>query len=173
MGDFTDVAEPQLDWAELIRTYQAGVWRFLRVLGCEASLAEDLTQETFVAAMEGAFRHYDPAATAAFLRKTAANLYVSTLRRAGRVLPHGDVERLDREWTRWAGHDGGDDLLDALRDCLPGLTDRAQTALQMRFRDQASRDEIAQALSLSENGAKNLMQRAKAQLRDCIRGKLP
>ena len=32
---------------ELIQKYQNGIWRYLRVLGCEASLADDITQETF------------------------------------------------------------------------------------------------------------------------------
>jgi RNA polymerase sigma-70 factor (ECF subfamily) len=41
----------------------------------------------------------------------------------------------------------------------------------MRFRDRFSRAEIASALAISESGAKNLMQRAKKQLRTCVEGK--
>jgi RNA polymerase sigma-70 factor (ECF subfamily) len=42
----------------------------------------------------------------------------------------------------------------------------------MRFADEASREEIAAALGISEHGAKNLMQRAKHQLRECVESKL-
>jgi RNA polymerase sigma-70 factor (ECF subfamily) len=52
------------------------------------------------------------------------------------------------------------------------LTDRARLALEMRFRDRGSRAEIAAALGITEHGAKNLMQRAKQQLRDCIKRKV-
>jgi RNA polymerase sigma-70 factor (ECF subfamily) len=42
----------------------------------------------------------------------------------------------------------------------------------MRFRGESSREEIAAALEITEHGAKNLMQRAKQQLRECIENKL-
>ncbi|HCK71704.1 MAG TPA: sigma-70 family RNA polymerase sigma factor, partial [Planctomycetaceae bacterium] len=31
----------------MITQHQSGVWRYLRVIGCEATLADDITQETF------------------------------------------------------------------------------------------------------------------------------
>lgn len=43
---------------------------------------------------------------------------------------------------------------------------------EMRFRKDCSREEIAQSLELSEDGAKNLMQRAKQKLRACVEEKL-
>jgi RNA polymerase sigma-70 factor (ECF subfamily) len=83
-----------------------------------------------------------------------------------------DVESLDRTWSRWAGSDGGENAIDALRECLKRLTERARLALEMRFRGDHSREEIAAALEITEHGAKNLMQRAKQQLRECIETKL-
>ena len=44
-----------LDVARLVREHQAGVWRYLRVLGCPATEAEDLTQETFLAVLTRPF----------------------------------------------------------------------------------------------------------------------
>jgi RNA polymerase sigma-70 factor (ECF subfamily) len=83
-----------------------------------------------------------------------------------------DIEELDRTWSNWAGHDNGEAALDALRDCLQGLTERARKALEMRFRGESSRAEIAEALDITPHGAKNLMQRAKQQLRTCMDEKL-
>jgi RNA polymerase sigma-70 factor (ECF subfamily) len=74
--------------------------------------------------------------------------------------------------VQWAGQDDGEAQLEALRDCLQGLTGRARMALEMRFRDNSSRDDIAAALAITDHGAKNLMQRAKHQLRECIQKKL-
>jgi RNA polymerase sigma-70 factor, ECF subfamily len=163
---------PGFDPVHLIQTYQAAVWRYLRAMGCEAALAEDLTQETFLAVLQRPFQDINPAATAAYLRKTALNLLISHHRRSGKVTAVEDIESLDQTWSRWAGQDGGDAAIDALRDCLQRLTNRARQALEMRFRGDHSREEIAAALEISEHGAKNLMQRAKQQLRECIETKI-
>jgi RNA polymerase sigma-70 factor (ECF subfamily) len=160
------------DAARLIETHQAGVWRYLRALGCEAALAEDLTQDTFLAVLQRPFQEISRAATSAYLRKTALNMLISHERRAGRVRSVEDIELLDQTWSRWAGDDNGEAVLDHLRDCLRRLTPRARQALELRFRDDNSRAEIAEELQITEHGAKNLMQRAKQQLRECIDNKL-
>ena len=165
-------SEVGFDPVRLIETYQAGVWRYLRAMGCEASLADDLTQETFLAILQRPFNDVSPAATNAYLRKTALNLLISHERRAGRVRTVENVEQLDQEWMRWIGDDDGEAVLNHLRDCFTRLTDRARLALEMRFRGEHSRLEIAAALDITEHGAKNLMQRAKHQLRECIERKL-
>ncbi|MEQ8785931.1 MAG: sigma-70 family RNA polymerase sigma factor [Pirellulaceae bacterium] len=164
----TGLGPTGFDPARLIEQHQAGVWRYLRVLGCEPSLAEDLTQETFLLVLEKPFDDYNPAATAAYLRRVAHNLFITTRRRAGRVTTVEDVESLDSAWKEWSGDDNAETALAALRSCLEKLTDRARWALEMRFRDKLPRLEIATALEITEHGAKNLMQRAKQQLRQCV-----
>ena len=42
-----------MDAKALIESHQAELWRYLRYLGCDAAEAEDLTQETFLAALSG------------------------------------------------------------------------------------------------------------------------
>ncbi|MGE3778167.1 MAG: RNA polymerase sigma factor [Pirellulaceae bacterium] len=160
------------DPAHLIATHQMGVWRYLRVLGCEPALADDLTQETFLAVLKAPFRELSPSATASYLRTTAHNLFISYHRKAKRMTATADIEALDRQWAKWVADDSGEALLDALKDCLQLLGPKARLALQMRFRDQATRAQIAAALRMSENGAKNVMQRAKHKLRECIESKL-
>jgi RNA polymerase sigma-70 factor (ECF subfamily) len=160
------------DPVRLIQTYQAGVWRYLRALGCEASLADDLTQETFLAVLQRPFQEVNAAATNAYLRKTALNMLISHQRRSGKVRSVEDIELLDQTWSRWVGEDNGEAVLDHLRDCLTRLTERARLALEMRFRGEQSRSEIAKALEITEHGAKNLMQRAKQQLKECLENKI-
>lgn len=163
---------PALDPATLIERYQTGIWRYLRALGCDPAEADDLTQETFLAVLQHTFVDNGPAAVAAYLRRVAHNLLVSARRRAGKVMAVEDIEQFDRAWEDWAGIDEGEARLEALRECLQQLTDRARMALDMRFRDRSSRSEIAVALGITEHGAKNLMQRAKQQLRVCIERKM-
>jgi hypothetical protein len=83
------------------------------------------------------------------------------------------LEVLDQTWTRWVGADtSGESLLDALADCFQRLTQRAQLSLNMRYAGEASREQIAESLEISSHGVKNLQQRAKAQLRECLEEKL-
>jgi RNA polymerase sigma-70 factor (ECF subfamily) len=163
-----DTSPATIDLAGMVRLHQAGVWRYLRVLGCSAAEADDLTQETFLAVLERPFQEYTPAATAAYLRKVARNLLISLRRRNARLIVMEDLDGLDAAWSRWAGDDGGQNLLATLEACFQKLTERARRALELRFRDRSSRAEIAASVGLSEDGAKNLMQRAKRQLRECI-----
>lgn len=167
-------AEPHRSAEDLIRRHQVGVWRYLRMLGCDESLADDLTQETLLKVLckDEFTQHSDPA-TASYLRTTAHNLLVSHHRKGGRTKTLVTSDPLDEVWNRWAGRDlSGDETLDRLRSCMESLSDRAKLALQMRFADDASRAEIAAALEITEHGARNLMQRAKQQLRDCVQSKI-
>ena len=118
-----------LEPGELITRHQRGVWRYLRMLGCDTATADDLTQETFLRVLrrENFVQHSD-AATSSYLRRTAYNLLVSRHRKQGRMQTVVESSVLDEIWDRWAGKDlTGDLAVDALRSCLDGLTDRAQT----------------------------------------------
>ena len=174
-----DVVSPapcatELEPAELIARHQHGVWRYLRMLGCDDSTADDLTQDTFLRVLRREdFVQHNDAATSSYLRRTAYNLLVSLHRKQGRVQTLSEPNVLDEVWDRWAGKDlTGDLAVEALRECLSALTRRAQTALKMRFANDASRVEIGEALNITDHGARNLMQRAKQQLRQCVEEKL-
>jgi RNA polymerase sigma-70 factor (ECF subfamily) len=156
----------------LIQQHQAGLWRYLRSLGCEAALAEDLVQETFLVLLEKPFTDHGSAATTAYLRKIALHRFISWQRRAGRVVALANLEEITNTWQRLASDDQGESMLAALRDCLGLLTPRARQALEMRFQEEQSRESIAANLEITEHGAKNLMQRAKQQLRTCVEQKI-
>ena len=61
--------------------------------------------------------------------------------------------------------------MDRLAECFGRLTERAQLSLKLRFTEDATRESIAMELGITEHGAKNLMQRAKAQLKQCLEEK--
>ena len=167
-------AQVELGPAELIARHQNGIGRYLRMLGCDSSTADDLTQETFLRVLRrDSFVQHSDAATSSYLRRTAYNLLVSMHRKQRKVQTLCEPGLLDEIWDRWAGKDlSGDTAVESLRNCLATLTERAQTALRMRFAEQASRVEIGEALSITDHGARNLMQRAKQQLRRCVEEKL-
>jgi RNA polymerase sigma-70 factor (ECF subfamily) len=169
-----ETPKTRFDPARLVAKHQAGVWRYLRALGCSPAEADDFTQETFLSVIEKPFDDYSDPATGAYLRRVAYNRVVTHHRRNGRVSAVENIEEFDATWARWTetGEGNGEELVEHLRVCLGHLTERARQALDMRFRMKQSRVEIAESLGITDHGVKNLMQRAKKQLRICIEGKL-
>jgi RNA polymerase sigma-70 factor (ECF subfamily) len=156
----------------LVKKFQTGVWRYLRAMGCSPSLAEDLTQETFLRVLQKPFTVYDDTATAGYLRRVAYTLFVSNYRRQSKSLDVDDFEVFEETWLYWVRDDSGAEMLLALRDCLQTLTPRVRDALRLRYEEQLPRAEIGRRLQMSEHGAKNLIQRAKKKLRDCVQRKV-
>lgn len=167
-----DLSDAAIQATRLIQTHQTGVWRYLRSLGCDDHEAEDLTQETFLKVLQKPFDDFDRTATAAYLRRVAHNLLIDLRRRQKRQIVTDDIEQIDAFWQQVTTVDQGEEVISVLQECMDSLTGRAQKALRMRFESRKSRQEIADALGVGEHGAKNLMQRAKTQLRQCIERKL-
>ena len=167
------MADRQTEMAALVRAHQAGVWRYLRFLGCEPTEADDLVQETFLAVFRKEFEHRSTAQTSAYLRTVARNRLLMARRKQRNAPLAVDLEAAEAVWARIAGEDGLSDYLVALSDCLQvAVTSRVRRALELQYRDRASRDEIAAALELGGEGVKTLLRRARSALRDCVERKI-
>jgi len=156
----------------LVRQHQAGVWRYLRLLGCDDATADDLTQETFLAMMRVPFTDHDPRATAAWLRKKACFLFLEQVRTGRRRRETRLAGMADEVYAEYAGDDDGRGYLQALRECLAGLPPRSRQAVELRYGARSGREEMAALLGLRPNGVKTLLQRVRAQLRTCIERKI-
>jgi len=166
-------ADRQAETAALVRDHQGDVWRYLRFLGCDPSEADDLVQETFLAVLRGGFEHRSPPETAAYLRTVARNRLLMA-RRKERSSPLAvDLEAAEVVWAEARGRNGMSDHLAALGECLEvAVTPRARRALELQYRDRASRAEIAADLDLAVEGVKTLLRRARSALRDCVERKM-
>ncbi len=165
-----DAGEQRL--VRLVAAHQAALYRYLLYLGCDATLAEDLVQETFLAAWEKRWEDRGPSATAAWLRTIARNRFYSHVRRR-RVRPaFHDLAAADAAWAARHGEDDGEAVLDALRACLDGLTAKVRTVLDGFYRDRHSRERIARDTGMTANGVKTLLRRTRGRLRDCVTRRL-
>lgn len=154
--------------AAMVQQNQAFVWRYLRFLGCDPALADDLTQETFVAVL-GRERTIDPRALRGYLRQTAGNLLRKTRGRRARHVELIDETVADRAFALFLGkRDDGNAYLTALNTCLAGMPPRIREALHWRYADKLSRRDIAHRLEMQESGVKSLLKRACAKLRECV-----
>lgn len=164
--------EQGLDIESLVRAHQADIWRFLRALSCSAHEAEDLTQETFLEVMRKPFEQRSEASTAAYLRLVAKHRLFMERRKQGRMKELEALEGIEEQWAEFARDDGGEGRVEALKQCMQGLEERELRALDMRYRLNLPREEIARALGLSDGGVKNLMERARDKLKQCVERKL-
>ena len=172
-GMTATMADRQAEMADLVRAHQAGVWRYLRFLGCDPTEADDLVQETFLAVLGKEFEHRSPGQTSAYLRAVARNRFLMARRKQRNTPPAVDLEAAEAVWARIAGTDGLSDSLVALSDCLQVAVDsRVRRALELQYRDRASRAEIADALEIGVEGVKTLLRRARSALRDCVERKI-
>jgi len=157
----------------LVRAYQAGVWRYLRFLGCDPTEADDLVQETFLTVYRDGFEIRSPGQTACYLRTVARNLLLMARRKQRSSPPTVDLAAAENVWARFAGEDGLSDYLAALGECLEKATSpRVRQALALQYGDRASRDEIAAKLGMAAEGVKTLLRRARSALRDCVERRL-
>ncbi len=95
-------------FADFVERHQAGVWRRALALTDQASDAEDLLQETFLAAWRGAATFRGGSARG-WLLTIAALAWQRLGRKAARLQPTGDEESL--EALALGGGWGGEDRL--------------------------------------------------------------
>lgn len=151
----------------LMKEHQADVWRFLRLIGCDSALADDLTQETFLYIYRNPIDEISRAATAAYLRKAARNLLLNRRRKEGREHPL-NVEAAEAAWIALTPTGRGDERLEALQRCLEKLAERARSAVDLKYGQGRSEAEVAELLQTTLDAAKSLLKRARAQLRACV-----
>lgn len=171
-GMATVVSKQPRELGDLVQAQQMGIWRYLRFLGCDPAQADDLTQETFLAIHGKPPEERSAAATSAYVRTVARNLFLMSLRRARRQAIVENIELIEEVWQRFAADDDGEAYRDAMRDCVETLDGRARQAIDLFYRDQRSRSEIAGELEMTEDGVKSLLRRTREILRKCVEKKV-
>lgn len=151
-----------------VRRQQVRAWRYARLRGCPADLAEDLVQEALMAAVhKGIHRDVDERA-AAWLRSAIDNLVAMHRRTEDRRARNVAAALAARAIEQSAGRDDGAAWLTALRGCLDRLDGRARRLLDLHYGHGASREAIAGEFGMHDNGVKAFLRRVRGLLRDCV-----
>lgn len=158
--------------SELVHAHQDALWRYLRVLGCPPTDAEDLLQETFLALLHAQPTARGDGATRNWLRSTARNLYLAHCRARGRQPCELDEAALEIAWQRYEGDDDGQTYRAALRACLQTLPAQHRELLERQVRDRATPAQLAAQSGLQSEGARTRVRRIKQALRACISRRL-
>ncbi len=162
--------DPRGAW---VARHQRGAWRFARLLGCPANVADELVQDALLAGLHKAVDARPDAEAAAWLRAAVRNLWRMHLRTQRRRPPHVELAQAEAAQRRHGGADGtGDAFVRALRQCVAALDGRTRLAIDLRYRDDAPRAAMAARLQLTEDGVKTLLRRTREALFACVQRRL-
>lgn len=156
----------QTELEALWREYGRDLHRFLRVLGADHADADDLVQEVLLYVARHPFERRSPGETAMYLRATAKSLYIKFAQRSKRVIAV-DLATIEAEYAQAVGDDS-ESAVEALKRCIAALPERERLILDLRYTRNASREEMGAALNLSDGGVKNLLERVKQKLKECL-----
>ncbi|MFO1054060.1 MAG: sigma factor-like helix-turn-helix DNA-binding protein [Planctomycetota bacterium] len=155
--------------AAFVTAHQRGLVRFLRAIGCPTSEAEEVAQDALLIALDrGMVARRD---AGAFLRGAARRIWMRQRRdraRREQLL----IRRAAETWEQDCAHDDGDGWHDAMTRCVGALPERSRRALEMRYVEEAPRERIAAELGIGEHGARTLLQRLRAALRECVQRRM-
>jgi RNA polymerase sigma-70 factor (ECF subfamily) len=156
----------------LFERWAGRVLRFVERMVGEASVAEDLVQETFARVWRARARYQPEARFSTWLFTIAGNAARNELRRPFRRAPHDSVdeEREGAPLELAADDPPSDVVVDArraglgLEAGLAALPERQREALWLRAVEGLSYAEVAVALATSEKSVKALIHRARVAL---------
>lgn len=166
-GDWAEPDSHQRADAAVVREQAKPLFRYARSLGADAELAEDLCQEAFVVAWQKHKQSLPAPALATFLRRAVRNLWLQHCR-TGRRRERAIAAATERLWLA-DGDEQGDEMVMRAKSCIAQLEGRAARAVDLAYREGASRDQIAAELAMKPNGVKTLLARTRQWLERCIR----
>lgn len=156
------------EFNRLVDERSASLLRSAYLLTCDWSLAEDLLQTALARTWFkwGSLR--DVGAAEAYVRTTMARTFASWWRRRWRGEIPTEYVPDSADGDPYASYDDRDGLLRA----LAGLAPRARAMIILRYFDDMTDLQIADALNCSESTVRSTVSRALAKLRESVRADL-
>lgn len=167
-------------FGEIVRAYQGRVRAYLCRCIPDRHVADDLAQETFLAAYRtlSTFNRANPLDL--WLLGIARNRALKYLRNEGRRRKHLDytLESVIADWCADRIDADPEDpveggrQLDALESCLRRLPEHSSSMIAAFYLNGQSSIEIARSRGQKESAVRMALLRVRQALRDCIRTKL-
>ncbi|MBR0211856.1 MAG: sigma-70 family RNA polymerase sigma factor [Oscillospiraceae bacterium] len=157
----------QAAFAWLVESYQGPVYRLALRMGLSPADAEEAAQNAFLAAWRGLPSFRGEAKFSTWLYRLASNAAVDVLRREKKYENQWDIEDLQRPDAAPSPQEQLErqDTRQAVRAAMAALPAEFRQVLVLRYLQEMSYQEIAQALALPEGTVKSRINRAKGQLK--------
>lgn len=164
----------------LVREHELALLAFVRACVYDRGAAEDLVQETFLAAWRQLEEYDENTPFARWLRGIARYKILAHYRASRTAARHVQILDPDRiaaiaaEFDRLIPRRGDaiSDTLAALCECLAALEEGDHDIVRRTYEQRQTCRAIADQLGQTVEAIKKRLQRARARLRDCILGKL-
>jgi RNA polymerase sigma-70 factor, ECF subfamily len=155
-------------FAAIYRRYATRVYRYCYARTHNGQVAEDLTAQTFLAALEGIGRFRGDGSVAAWLFGIAANVckgYYRFQRRHQQAPLETVSERTDVHMPDLERHTYRQSILDCALRVLPELSEERQEVLRLRFVAGLDTAETAAVMGKRRGAVRKLLSRAVDDLR--------
>src|SRR5215472_1703311 len=187
----TGISAPAVDPERWVERYGDVLFGFVAIRVRDRSVAEDLVQETFLAAIKARESFGGRSSERAWLFGILRNKLVDYYRRQGREIPMADLEVPFPEeqgafGSSGLGKDGwvhssapkawetpeevlvDKEFQEVLKRCLSRLPEKVAQAFLLREIDGVSSEEICKDLGVSPNNLWVMLHRARMGLRKCL-----
>ena len=170
-------------WVDLYGDY---LYRFALARINDPTLAEDLVQETFLAALKSRRNFEMRSAAKTWLTAILKHKIVDCIRKRQRERIIDNEEALDRNLEAFFSEDGNwkihppkwennpvkhyeqKEFLDILFDCLSGIPQRIARIFMLREMEGLTTDEICKVMEISATNCWTMLYRARTALRSCL-----
>ncbi len=160
----------------LVRENQAMLMTYLRAIVRNPSAIEDLFQEVMLTAWQKLDEYDRTLPFGPWLRGIAARLVMAHFRKAKSdiiLFESETLEYLDQQLDYISERPGDrwDEKISALMHCIEALSDHYRETINLRYFEQNSTRKISEILKTNSETIKKRLQRARAQLLECLKRK--
>lgn len=158
-------------FGRLYRAYVQAIYRYLFLRLSDTSLAEDLTAEVFLRAVDGLPRYIQRGLPfGAWLFRIARDRLVDYYRQSARRPTAELDDNLPSDLPEPSDSVVDSETAETLREALAKLTDEQRDVIQFRFMEEWSLEETARVMNKSVNAVKALQHRALNALNRFMKG---
>jgi RNA polymerase sigma-70 factor (sigma-E family) len=160
-GQSPPPADPDAAFRDFVRSHGPGLLRTAVMLTGNRADAEDLVQAALAKTYLAWGRIHDRSSLEAYVRRAMVNTHISWWRR--RRLEEFPTDELPDQAID--DHAGESDTAELVRRALDRLPERMRAAVMLRYFEDMTEPEIANALGISLGTVKSTVSRAVAKLR--------
>ena len=150
-------------FGELVRRHGSAVRGLLRRMGAEASLADDLAQDAFLAAFESVAEFRGEGTFAAWIKKIGARLYLKKVKREARMIFSDAAEGIEPAARLDTPGDAASRI--DLDEALKSLSRGERLCVSLCYGADWSHAEAAEALNIPIGTVKSHVRRGLDKLR--------
>ena len=168
MGEFTDSQYQQ--FTDLVDQHQVRLRAFVRSLGTRQAWVDDISQEAFLTAFNQ-WETFDQSRDfGKWVRGIAFNIIRNETRkdaRRKRIL-HTDITWMLLKRVEESPKYSELVSVESIRECVEELAPMSRRLIQGRYQNEETSSELAERLGLSATNVRQILMRARRQIRKCI-----